>query len=232
MARVLEQGGIDFLYRPRVDREDPRGLEDVQRFYAVLTPRGRGIHRRLVIGRKRLPDATRRERFWAFVDKVARRPDAVVSDLGDEDYETRTLGPRHQPGARPAGGGSYAIVDHDGHSHLIYALEDPLRPGEVQHDLRIEPRASYIATVRNPEAGWAPGFGLPRQARASYPARLRERFRGRRYAPLEPDFLDHERAELVLIGAGGAPEEDLGVELGAGPGPEPPPGTPLSSARR
>jgi hypothetical protein len=215
MSRVLEQGDVYFAYRPRVQREHPEGVEDVQRFYAVLRPRGREVYRRLVMGRKRLPDASERERFWAFVDKVARAPGPITRDLQAEVYETRTRGRRHQPAARSAGEGFYAIVDHDGHAHLAYALELPEAPGEVQQALRIDPRANYIAAVRNPDAPSAPGFGLLYRERPRYPAPLRERFRGRRFAPLDPAFLDHEGAELVLIGAGGAPEEDLGVHLEA-----------------
>jgi hypothetical protein len=211
-AQVLERGEVDFLYRPRVGEEHPETLAQVQRFHAVLKPWDQPRYRRLLIGRKRLPDASERERFWAYVDRVAGRLEAIHRDLGEEDYETRTRGVRHQPGARAAGGGAYAIVSHDRHAHLAYALA-PAELDDMQQALRIDPRANYIVAVRNPDAPSL--WGLYRRARPAYPAHLRERFRRRRYAPLEPAFLDHEGTELILIGAGGAPEEDLGIELWA-----------------
>ena len=70
-GRILEQGDVFFFYRPRVDRNRMRGLEDVQRFYLVLRPaRRRPRIRVLTIGRKRLPDIGSHERSWGFVDLV------------------------------------------------------------------------------------------------------------------------------------------------------------------
>jgi hypothetical protein len=37
--------------------------------------------------------------------------------------------------AGPAGEGRYAIVDHDGHTHLVYALELPQEPGLLDRHL-------------------------------------------------------------------------------------------------
>ena len=55
---VLEEGDIFFFYRPRVEVEEVRGREDVQRLYMIMTPRRPrpGPFRVLVIGRKRLPE--------------------------------------------------------------------------------------------------------------------------------------------------------------------------------
>jgi hypothetical protein len=47
---------------------------------------------------------------------------------------------------------------------------------------------------------------------------LLERFRGRRFIPVEtPELLDHEGAEIVLVGASEDPESELGIELDADP---------------
>lgn len=44
--------------------------------------------------------------------------------------------------------------------------------------------------------------------------RLRERFHGWRFAPLDtPEWLDHERTELVLIGAARAAARELQIDL-------------------
>lgn len=213
MADVLERGDIFFLYRPRVEHVEAHSLEDVQRLYVILHPRGRDDYRRLVIGRKRMPQIGARERHWAFVDRVARTPEPIVDDLREVHYATATRGERELSPARPAGEGMYAIVAHDDHSHLAYRLELPAYVGEVQRDFRIELEASYVAAVRNPETPSPPGVGLPARDRPAYPDDLRAQFHGRRFAPLVPGFLDHVGTELVLIGSSGDIERELGIEL-------------------
>jgi hypothetical protein len=116
--------------------------------------------------------------------------------------------------ARPAGEGVYTIARHDDHTHLAFALELPEQPGEVQEELNIPREGSYIITVKNPDVDAPPGIGLPEEGRAELPRRLRERFDGRRFVPVDPpDFLDREGAEFVLIGADEDVFEELGVRL-------------------
>jgi hypothetical protein len=147
---------------------------------------------------------------------VARRPSGVRDDIGPAVYETRTRGLRVEPRARPAGEGRYALVDHDGHTHLAYVLELPPEPGDVQRALGIEREASYIAAVRNPDAPAPPGAGLPLQRRAQLPPELHQRFGGRRFAPVDPpEMLDHEGIELVLIGASDDVDAEVGIDLDA-----------------
>ena len=81
MLDILEQGAIAFLYRPRVQTDVARGIEDVQAFHVVLVPAGGRLARRVRVGRKRLPDGRRHERFWAYVDRAGERPSAVGGDL-------------------------------------------------------------------------------------------------------------------------------------------------------
>jgi hypothetical protein len=215
MAKVLESGDIYFVFRPRIGEEHPEGLEDVQRFFVVLSPRGKPIYRRLVIGRKRLPDVQAHERVWGFVDKVARRPKEIEQEFESAEYQTATRGERHLPAGRPAGEGVYAIVEHEDHTHLAYELELPEQPGEVQEEFDLEKQGSYIVAVKNPEKSAPPGVGLPRDEKARFPKSLEEHFAGRRFVPLEPDFLDREGAELVLIGASEDVSAELGIELAA-----------------
>jgi hypothetical protein len=197
---VLERGDIFFFYRPRVRVEAVRDLSDVQRFFVVLRPDGAEHYRRLIVGRKRLPDPDAREREWAFVAQVADEPDTIREEV--------------EPDARPAGEGRYAIADHDGHTHLAYALELPRKIGEAQRQLNIRPEASYIVAVRNPEAPTPPGVGLQGDRRAEFGPEFEERFRGRRFAPLNPPtFLDYEGAEIVLIGAASEASSELGIDL-------------------
>lgn len=216
MAEILEEGTVTFLYRPRVDREDVEGLDDVQRFYMVLAPDGNDRFRLIILGRKRLPDPERHEREWGFVAEVGESPDELRDELEPKEYDTRTRGHRVAPGARPVGEGRYAIVDHDGHTHLAYVLTHPPRPAELQRTFNIGKEASYVIAVRNPDAPAPPGAGLAPDDRALFPPRLRERFAGRRFISTDiPEFLDHERAELVLIGAAEDASRELGIDLDA-----------------
>jgi hypothetical protein len=214
MTRVLERGELLFFYRPRVGVERVRGLGDVQRLFLVLVPEPKRLFRRLIVGRKRLPDPAAHEREWAFVAEVADDPHAIRDDLERVEYATRTRGTRVQPEARPAGEGMYAVVEHDGHTHLAYTLDEPREPDPLQQELGIRREASYIVAVRNPEAPAPPGMGLDAGRRADLPRPLKERFAGRRFAPLDPpDFLDHAGVELVLIGAAEHASRELGIDL-------------------
>lgn len=215
MAEILERGDIYFLYRPRVDEDDPSGLEDVQRLLVVLQPRPGERVRVLIVGRKVMPKVIDgvQERHWAFVAGVLSSPDELHTELNREVYTTAAGARREQPAARPVGEGVYGLVRHGDHTHLAYRLELPAQPGEAQAELGIAPEASYVLAVRNPD--------VPSPVRRSdrppaYPAELRERFGGRRWVPVDPaEFLDTEGAELVLISAGTDVEDELGVRLDA-----------------
>ena len=65
MPQVLERGNIYFIYRPRVEKTSVSGLEDIQRFFMILSPHNNEQHRLIVIGRKKLPEIEdRHERNW------------------------------------------------------------------------------------------------------------------------------------------------------------------------
>jgi hypothetical protein len=215
VSEVLEQGDIFFLYRPRVGATEVDELSDVQRFLVVLKPDRRRRYRELIVGRKRLPDPLEHERFWALVGVVTDDPKEMRAHLERKEYDTRTRGHRVQPEARPAGEGRYAIVLHEGnHTHLAYALELPTELGPAQAAFNIREQASFVVAVRNPEAPAPPNLGLPAHRGADLPEALLARFRGRRFAPLDPpDFLDYERVEVVLIGASEDVEGELGIRL-------------------
>ena len=214
MNRIVEQGEIFFFYQPRAGVEEVRGLGDVARFSLILKPDRKRKYRRVIVGRKRLPEPDRHEREWAFIDEVVDDQEKLAEEFEPRAYETKTRGIRVEPGARPVGEARYAIVDHEGHTHLAYVLELPREPGPAQATFGIRPEASFVMAIRNPEAEAPPGMGLPPHTRAQYPTGLMERFRGRRFAPVDdPRFLDHPGAEIVLIGAGEDVEGELGLEL-------------------
>lgn len=210
-ADILERGNIYFVYRPRVMDEDVEGWDDVQRFYMILGPHGKQRYRMITIGRKRLPDAEKHERYWGFVDASDREPKKVENRLDREHYQTKTRGEREVPPARPAGEGKYALYRHDDHTGLAYVLELPKKPGPVQKALGIAKEARYVISVKNPDAPSPAWAGLGPDRDAEYPKRLRERFDGRKFNDVDPpDFLDYPGAEVMLIGAA---EEDVSESL-------------------
>jgi hypothetical protein len=215
-AKTLERGNLYFFYRPRVEEEHPEGLGDVQRMYMVLAPHGKKKYRLSVIGRKRLPDPEQKgDRVWGFIDVVETDPKRLVRQLQEVDYETKTRGMRHQPAARPAGEGVYRILRHDDHTHFAYALELPRRTGEVQKELGVDDEASYIISVKNPDAPAPPGVGLESRRHPDYPKELADRIGGRRFVDADPPgFLDYEGTEFVLIAAADDVEQELGIDLG------------------
>lgn len=215
-VETLERGDIFFFYRPRVEEEEPESKADVQRLYMVLHPEKRERYRLAVIGRKELPDpaAGGKARYWGYVETVRKDPAAILKGLGDEEYETRTRGERHLPAARPAGEGVYRLLRHGDHTHLVYALELPKEPGEVQQELNIASEASYIISIANPQKRGRGTPGLLRQQSADYPKGLQDAFHGRKFADANPpEFLDHEGAEFLLIAASDHLRRELGGEL-------------------
>jgi hypothetical protein len=193
----LERGEIRYWARPRIELAAIRNLADVQRFALTLAVPGRA--RLVAVGRKRMPDDHVRERAWAYVERVAPSVSDVIAPLGATSYMTKTRGLRHQAGAIEVARGTYAIVRHGTHAHLD-ATVDVADREDLLADLRIASRASYIAAVFNPDAKW-------RNANEDEATPFREPslydddpFEGRRFAPLEPNLIDVEGAELVLVG--------------------------------
>ena len=111
----------------KIDAEEVRGLEDVERFYVILSPEGRDSYRLLVVGQKRLPGNAGSEdrKAWAFVERVSSHAEEIEDELDPKNRLTRTRGLRHIPAGRPAGEGVYAIARHNNHTHLAYLLELP-----------------------------------------------------------------------------------------------------------
>jgi hypothetical protein len=124
-THTLERGNIYFFYRPRVEEEAPESIEDVRRFYLLLSPEQKSRYRLAIIGRKRLPDPVQegRERNWGFVSLVRKDHKSIREELMGEEYETKTRGTREVPAARPLGEGVYRILLHGDHTPLVYSLE-------------------------------------------------------------------------------------------------------------
>ncbi len=187
MVDVLERGDIRFFYRPRVQPADgPVTTPGVQSFFAVLST-ARGTHRRLRIGRKRLP-VTSGERLWARVERVGSFERVLAGQLEDEEYTTKTRGERYQPGARAIAEGCYALVRHDDHIHLAYRIDRP--ETDVPDEVRVPDAGSHLLLFKR----------IPR-TRAVWTT------------DGAPARLDEEGAEVVLVGVDDEPERELGVDV-------------------
>jgi len=234
---ILEKGLIYFFYRPKVEHEEVHGPDDVQKLYILLWPAAPSIlqdekemkhtegktgvgepERLIVIPKKKLPDVQhhKHEKLFGFVEKVSRRIEDIDAQLEPETYTTKTRGERHVAGARPLGEGVYAIVKHHtGDVHLVYVLELPDEPTEVQRAFNIAKEGSYVLMVKNPELPSGNGSFLKPEKKAHYPAELMKHFIGKtgiqlRFTAAVPAMLDYPGTELLFIGA----SDDLKTELG------------------
>lgn len=203
------------LYRPRVEREEPAGLSDVQRLLVHLAPASSPFERAITVGRKLIPRSGSAGRFWGFVDLVLG-PSDMQAALGAKIYGTKTGGIRHLPAARAMASGEYTIEWHDDHGHLRWDVQRVATPDPIALEAALETEADYIVTIANPDpAAW--GLENPPDLQgelfdelefhvtipAPFPPSLQSRFGGRRYAQLDStQWLDHPGAELVFIGAG------------------------------
>jgi hypothetical protein len=218
-SQPIEEGDIYFFYRPRVEAEEVRGREDIQRFFMVLAAeRPKRTYRLFVVGRKKLPEPASgarhpEQRNWALNVLTTKEPEAIRRALLAQEYSTETRGERFVPGATPVGEGKYQLLRHKDHTELACALALPEEPGPAQEEFDIQKEASYVVAVKNPELA---GRGLPAPKEPpAYPKRLREKFGERRWIDIDdPALLDYENAQLLLLGAhAGTLEEELGVAL-------------------
>lgn len=212
---IVETGDIFFVYRPKVSEPEAEGLQDVQRFYMILKPEGGAPFRLAVLGRKRLPDPEGHERIWGFIDTVAKSGSQIGDELKAQDDGTRTRGEGTIPPARPAGEGTYALLQRGRSLHLTYELELPEEPREVQSEFNILPQGAYILSIKNPDAASPRRAGLPEKEEAEYPKGLQQEFGGRRFASEDPHLLDYEGAEFILIGARTNPERAYDIDIKA-----------------
>lgn len=161
-SSIQEKGIIYFFFRGRVNVEEPSNVGDIARSYIVLRPIPHGAKigngpivdagtsRLLALPKKVLPN-TSKDRFMVFVEKANASLEEIKSSLAASDYMTKTAGARHTPSATPAGEGVYAITKSGRESHLAYILTIPSELGEVQKDIGLQHRGSFVTTAKNPQ---------------------------------------------------------------------------------
>lgn len=185
MVEILERGAVSFLAVPRAGAA--RGPGDVQSLFVVLAPEGRRPLRRLAVRRRRLPDATRGQRFFAHVDRIAPVAGRLTEDVRGADGA----------GARVLAVGHYALARHADHVHLAYALARACARGERASALGVVPGASFVLCVFR--------RSLPPTRRPSQREPL---------APATPERLDVIGAEVALVAGGRPGDARLGIPAG------------------
>jgi hypothetical protein len=217
-SETIEQGDIFFFYRPKVGTEEVKDIKDVQRFYMIVLPEDNNKYRLFLIGQKQLPEivegkSTSEEKNWALNILTTSNPDDIHKELMPSEYTTETRGKRRLAAAAPVGEGKYTIVKHGNHTELAYILELPEIPGPTQREFEIKKEASYIISVKNPDVK-VPGFAAS-EKNPEYPKALKEKFGDKRWINVdEPDLLNYENTQLLLIGAKKKDiEEELGVDI-------------------
>ena len=197
---VLQKGIIYFLYRPKVETEKVKTLQDVQKIYLLLKPSGYSKYIQIIAAKKQLPDDSNITHF-AFVELVTANKKILNKNLGEEEYYTGTRGFRHQARARILGEGKYLIVLHNGHTHLVYQLIKPSTAKEPQRNVKINEEGAFIISIKNPLIKMNVTIGLPSEKKAVYPKKLQNKFGNQKFIPLNPaDFLKYAGTEILLIG--------------------------------
>ena len=171
-SSILEKGIIYFFFRGRVGIDEPSNVDDVARSYIVLRPiphgsklgdgpiGDAGTNRLLALPKKVLPTSPK-DRFMIFVEKAKASMEDIKSSFASSDYATKTAGTRHTPAATPIGEGVYAITTTGRESHLAYILTIPSELSEVQKDVGLQERGSFVTSVKNPQYAGPANATLP-----------------------------------------------------------------------
>jgi general stress protein YciG len=223
---ILEKGYIYFYYRPKMNIQEAQTLDDVQMLYILLSPKFQAsellpslegvekkkpnyMNRLLTVSKKKLPEINERSRYWAFVAVASKDMNEVNDWLASEKYLTKTRGERELQGSISIGEGTYAVIEHNDHTHLGYVLKSMNDLGELTKAFNIEKEGSYVISIKNPERA-DPTHYLRDKHKAHFPPELQEQFRGRRFmTAVNPEFLDYKGCEVVVIGA----YDDVGVDI-------------------
>lgn len=211
---LLEKGIIYFFTRSRVSVTSPSSIQDLARSYFVLRPLAPGAqitsgpipdsgHNRLLSLPKKVWPKSGRDKFLVFVESAQTSMATLKSQFFDgEDYTTATAGSRHTPEVTPVGEGVYALTTSGEGSaaatHLSYLLTIPHQVGEVQRDVGIAERGSFVLSLKNPDAPQPANASLPEKP--DFPQELRDQFRGRGWMPATRESLDYPKAQVLLIG--------------------------------
>ncbi|KAK2041932.1 hypothetical protein LZ31DRAFT_376362 [Colletotrichum somersetense] len=219
-SNVLEKGIIYFFFRGRVNTESTEEVDDIARSYIILRPVGidsklgdgpigdAGNTRLLALPKKVLPESGK-DRFMVFVEKSgASFKELKEQFLSGADNQTKA-GTSHSPPATPAGEGVYVITTTGRETHLAYMLTLPSDLGEVQQELGIKEKGSFILSTKNPYKSGPAYASLP--DKPDFPNEIKGQFRDLRWMPTKPEHLDYVNSQVLMIG------ESSGIEKAVEP---------------
>ncbi|KAK4231006.1 hypothetical protein QBC38DRAFT_496096 [Podospora fimiseda] len=187
-SSVVEKGIIYFFFRGRVNIDEPSKVNEIARSYIILRPIAKDAQLRLCVIPKKVLPQTGNDRWVSIVEKTGDNFQKVKEEfLAANDYETKTAGTRHSPAATPIGEGVYAIMNTGKESHLVYVLTLPRELGEVQKEIGLKERGSFVISTRNPEYEPPKNARLPKGP--EYPKEILDEFRSLRWAPTQPKHL-------------------------------------------
>ncbi|KAK1496612.1 hypothetical protein CTAM01_08250 [Colletotrichum tamarilloi] len=211
-STILEKGIIYFFFRARVNTDGAEEIDDIARSYMILRPIGTdsklgdgpigdaGNTRLLALPKKVFPE-TDRDKFMVFVEKAG----ASFAELKEEflsgaDNQTKS-GVSHAPAATPAGEGVYVITSTGSDSHLAYMLTLPSDLGEVQKELGLKEKGSFILSTKNPYKKGPANASLDQTP--DFPDSIKDDFRDLRWTNTKPEHLDYPYAQFLFIGESG-----------------------------
>lgn len=202
--------------RGRVGVTEPEQIQDLQRSFFVLRPLPDGAkltdgaiqdvgNNRLIALPKKVFPKSGQDRFMVFVEKATISMDTLKEEFFQgSEYTTQTTGTRQTPEVTPVGEGVYAITTTGtgprggaGTTHLAYQLTIPRETGQVQEDVGLSDKGSFIMSVKNPKSN-APSYALPQAA--EYPQEIIDEFGGRGWMPAQPKHINYDGASMLLIG--------------------------------
>ena len=101
-SEIIEHGDLFFFYRPKIDANEVKNVEDVQRFYMVSTPKAttnKQVYKLFLIGQKQMPEiiegkTNSKERNWALNIVTSSNPEDIRKELLPVEYTTETRGTR------------------------------------------------------------------------------------------------------------------------------------------
>ncbi|TKA77769.1 hypothetical protein B0A55_04686 [Friedmanniomyces simplex] len=212
-SNVMEKGIIYFFTRGRVGMEHPEDVQDLQRSYMVLRPLPSGgkvtdgviqdvSNNRLIAVPKKVWPKSGRDRFMAFVEKAGVSMETLKEEFFQgSSYSTKTTGTRHTPEVTPIGEGVYAIT-YTGSgrttNHLSYMLTIPQEIGQVQKDVGIAEKGSFVLSAKNPNAKQPSYAALPQSP--DFPKEILDEFGSLGWLPARPEHLNYANAQVLLIG--------------------------------
>ena len=188
-------------------------MQDLQRSFFVMRPLPDGAkitegaiqdvgNNRLIALPKKVWPKSGKDRFMVFVEKASVSMDTLKEEFFQgSEYSTKTTGVRQTPEVTPIGEGVYAVTTTgggQGTTHLAYMLTIPSELGEVQKDVGLAEKGSFVISLKNPESSGPANAQLPQGP--DYPKEFIEEFRGRGWMPAHPKHINYANAQMLLIG--------------------------------